>query len=146
MWRDRDGGKGRREGKRSHKVLCKFWGPILLYMFIMIHSQWGKQAILFSLFFQAQRIECFLYLNLEMNASQLHAVNPFPGKYMAISRRKAFILLNEFTSSLQHRNQWVAQQRLKRQCFSEQEPYYLCLPVSTNKTFQYMSDIRIWKF
>lgn len=81
-----------------------------------------------------------------MNASQLHAVNPFPGKYMAISRRKAFILLNEFTSSLQHQNQWVAQQRLKRQCFSEQEPYYLCLPVSTNKTFEYMSDIRIWKF
>lgn len=34
MWRDRDGGKGRREGKRSHKVLCKFWGS---YSFIYVY-------------------------------------------------------------------------------------------------------------
>lgn len=81
-----------------------------------------------------------------MNASQLHAVSLFPGKDMAISRRKAFILLNEFTSSLQHQNQWVAQQRLNRAMFGEQELYYPCLTVSTNTTFENMSDIRIWKF
>lgn len=41
--------KGGGKGREATKCYVNLGGPILLYMFIMINSQWGKQAILFSL-------------------------------------------------------------------------------------------------